>query len=771
MRTTSFAIALLLVLPSPARARFGDTRLERAYATAGPNATELIAALEDVPDERRAAMSWLIERMPERDLHTLSAAFLVEDNALAFEAWKSAPWSAQIPHDVFLDAILPYASVNEARDPWRADLRARFLPLVKDAKTPGEAATILNREIWSALGVMYSTQRKRPDQSPKETMESGLASCSGLSILLIAACRSVGVPARFVGTPLWSDGSGNHSWVEVWTDGGWHFTGAAEATGEHLDRGWFKDRAATAKIGDPQTAIYASTWNDSPLVFPLVWAKNDRSVRAVEVTERYVRGVSTTPEGHGRVRFRVTSEGQRVVAPVEVVDDAGAVVFRGDSKDERFDTNDHLTAILPLGKRLRVRVSGVESGEFEVTADELLVPLAVPPAPRGAPANSGRSILARLDAHLAEFGIHGLATADFAEVALDANEASAARERLWTRHVAEVREGRKAEFDARAITVDGVTMKFWYRTFGEKPKNGRSLWISMHGGGGAPAEINDKQWQNQKRLYELEEGVYVAPRAPTDTWNLWHQGHIDSLFARLIADMVVFEEVDPDRVYILGYSAGGDGVYQLAPRMADRLAAAGMMAGHPNDANPFGLRNIGFALHMGANDAAYDRNAVAAKWGEELDRLEAEDPGGYPHQVVLHEGKGHWMDREDRMALPWMAKFTRDPYPTTIKWLQGAAQHRRFYWLALDEPAGGARIVASRNGQQIRILEAEQVAAIRVRLDDAFIDLSKEVTIERNGAVVFQGKVDRTIANLAKTLSERGDPRGMFAAEMVIPAQ
>ena len=48
------------------------------------------------------------------------------------------------------------------------------------------------------------------------------------------------------------------------------------------------------------------------------------------------------------------------------------------------------------------------------------------------------------------------------------------------------------------------------------------MFISMHGGGGAPKQVNDSQWENQKRLYKLEEGVYVVPRAPTDTWNLWH---------------------------------------------------------------------------------------------------------------------------------------------------------------------------------------------------------------------------------------------------------
>ena len=35
----------------------------------------------------------------------------------------------------------------------------------------------------------------------------------------------------------------------------------------------------------------------------------------------------------------------------------------------------------------------------------------------------------------------------------------------------------------------------------------------MHGGGGAPKRVNDSQWENQKRLYKLDEGLYVSPRA------------------------------------------------------------------------------------------------------------------------------------------------------------------------------------------------------------------------------------------------------------------
>lgn len=169
----------------------------------------------------------------------------------------------------------------------------------------------------------------------------------------------------------------------------------------------------------------------------------------------------------------------------------------------------------------------------------------------------------------------------FAAVALTREDADRAQSLLWRDHAAHIRQSRAAEMLARELVDGELKMPFHYEIFGEKPEGGRSLFISMHGGGGAPKRVNDQQWENQKKFYRLEEGVYVAPRAPTDTWNLWHQEQIDRLFARLIEDLIVFEDVNPDRVYLLGYSAGGDGVYQLAPRMADRFAAAAMMAGHP----------------------------------------------------------------------------------------------------------------------------------------------------------------------------------------------
>jgi poly(3-hydroxybutyrate) depolymerase len=352
---------------------------------------------------------------------------------------------------------------------------------------------------------------------------------------------------------------------------------------------------------------------------------------------------------------------------------------------------------------------------------------------------------------------------------LSRSEATAAVDAAVKRIADRSRAERAAELKSGALTIDGARMPIWATQFGPKSKDGtRPLWISMHGGGGAPAKVNDQQWDNQKRLYQPSEGVYVAPRAPSNEWNLWHQAPVDRLFERLIEDLVICERVDPDRVYLMGYSAGGDGVYQLAPRMADRFAAASMMAGHPNDARPEGLRNLPFAIHVGGDDGAFDRNKVAAQWGVMLDALAQSDPGAYVHQLEVHAGKGHWMDREDASAVPWMAKYTRNARPQKVVWLQDDVTHPRFYWLAVDEPKPGQRLVVARQGQEITIVEAPPSLAVRILLDDTMLDLDKDVRVTQDGKELFTGRVPRSKAVIDRTLQERFDPKAAFTAEVKV---
>jgi hypothetical protein len=266
--------------------------IETALSAAGTNRVALESALAGVPAPQRGSLEFLLEHMPPRDLESLGASYLLEHVALAHEALAGAPWRDRIARPSCSSTTSsPYASVNERREAWRQPLREKCLPLVQECRTPGDAACRLNERLFPLVKVKYSTQRRRADQGALETMESGLASCTGLSILLIDACRSVGVPARLVGTPSWVDKRGNHTWVEVWDDG-WHFLGAAEPDPAGLDRGWFTRRyAARARRDSRESAIYASSFRRTGAHLPLVWAPRADYVAAVNVTERYTRQV------------------------------------------------------------------------------------------------------------------------------------------------------------------------------------------------------------------------------------------------------------------------------------------------------------------------------------------------------------------------------------------------------------------------------------------------------------------------------------------------
>jgi poly(3-hydroxybutyrate) depolymerase len=355
----------------------------------------------------------------------------------------------------------------------------------------------------------------------------------------------------------------------------------------------------------------------------------------------------------------------------------------------------------------------------------------------------------------------------FANVALTREDCALAKQDLVDAHREHIKSSRMAEHEAKRIEIGPLTMKYFSSTFGARPEGGHSLYLSMHGGGGAPARVNDQQWENQKRLYQLEEGIYVAPRAPTDTWNLWHESHIDDFYSRLIENMIAIEGIDPNRVYITGYSAGGDGVYQLAPRMADRFGAAAMMAGHPNETQPLGLRNLPFTLHVGANDAGYDRNRKATEWKEELAKLKANDAGGYEHWVKVHAGKGHWMDRQDAEGVQWMAKYRRNMTPERVVWLQDDVLHSRFYWLEVpkSEAKAGQVIIASREGNRFSI-ERTDIERFSILVRDDMVDLDAPITVVMNKTNRFEGKVERNIVTMVKTLLDRGDPDAMFSGRV-----
>ncbi|MGJ8643131.1 MAG: transglutaminase domain-containing protein [Luteolibacter sp.] len=701
----------------------GEKLPDEVLRKAGDNGKELQSYFDEAVDvgtsgerfDAGRASRFLVRWMPEADLKTITKERLHENLELALKAVEEFPWGKTFDEEIFVNDVLPYAVFDETRENWRAEFYEICSGLVEGCETASEAAQVLNRELFDELGFHYNTGRKKPNQSPSESQASGKATCTGLSIALVYGCRSVGIPARAAGIPLWSDLSGNHTWVEIW-DGEWKFLGADEYDAKGLNRGWFLGRASKANPDEAKHSIWASSWSRMDGHFPMVWNLHNKEVGAVNETYRYIKN-----EGEERgVGLRVfMNRGEpRVVANVSLLGSKGELLSSTKTKAGRSDLNDvgYLELKGEAPWLLKVEANGVYK----------MVHLEAKPTQV-------------LDVILNEKDDEGF---DLKELVIK-----------WE---AKGRDEREKELEKKVIRMGDKEMKFLERKYGEEPEGGHSLWISMHGGGSAPPKVNDQQWRNQINLYQLKEGYYVAPRAPTDTWNMWHEGHIDAFFDRLISDYVILRGVNPERVYLMGYSAGGDGVYQLAPRMADRFAAASMMAGHPNETKPDGLRNLPFEIFMGAEDGAYNRNKKAANWKVRLGDLQKADPGGYKHRVTIYEGLGHGMRGKEAEVIPRMAAEIRNSWPSKIVWLQDDTTHERFYWLGVqkDGAVKRRRLEAVVDGQNI-FVTGEDVSGLKFWLSDELLDLGKEVTVSVNGKEAFRGMVPRSAEVVMQTLDAR----------------
>jgi pimeloyl-ACP methyl ester carboxylesterase len=783
------ALTCAAVAPS-APAQTGDAsatqwwsaKVAQSLSQAGTNRAELDRALQEVPSSQREGLQFLLENMPHQDLQSLSASFLLENLALAYEAREKEPWGKDISNEIFFNDILPYANINEQREGWRKTLREKCASLVKDCKTPGEAAQRLNEKLFPLVNVKYSTKRKKADQSPSESMESGLASCTGLSILLIDACRSVGVPARLAGIPNWIDNRGNHTWVEVW-DNGWHFTGAAEPDAKGLDHTWFQADAALAVKDSKEHAIYATSFKKTDLPFPLVWAPELDYVSAVNVTDNYTAKSQPANSGKTRVMIKVMDRpaGQRIAAKVRVYDLVDAKIkFEGTSKDERADSNDMLSFELPRGHACKIEAW---SGKAKVNRDfpggtnaQEVVVIYLSESANGLT----RKALSDSEERKLKLALTSYFNASAEQQAhwkfdrrwdalLEKNEA-AVRQAAWEVYRdAPIHKALRKDFQERQVSFQNYFSAYTVKKVGLKPQNGWPLFIAMHGGGGTAKEVNDSQWQIMQRYYHDQPAVggyiYVALRAPNDTWNGFYDDYVYPLVDNLIRQFRLFGEVDPNKVFIMGYSHGGYGAFAIGPKMPDHFAAIHASAGAPTDGETSAktLRTTQFAYMIGENDTAYDRIKRCRTFDETIQKLRGNRTDIYPVTMEYQAGFGHG-GLPDKEKIKDMYPAVRNPVPAELTWEMTDGVISNFFWLEVSKPAKKCEIDATCRDNHV-VVNSPNVSAASVLLDGRLVDFKKPVIIEVNGRSSTR-ELRPSLATLCQTLLERGDPGLAFTTKV-----
>ena len=216
-------------------------------------------------------------------------------------------WAAKVPRKIFDRAVVPYANVNEARTDWRElfwdtlSTQSWVLALPADASLE-DVALAVNTNLWTALGnltgretIVFKSEQTPLIYDPLSTVLFGYASCTGISIAYVDALRTLGVPARLVGTPAWHGrpADGNHNWVEVWLGeaDGWRFieggpAGPGETFSNPCDK-WFCN-PAHFYANHTGTKVFAAEYAEvGASHYPMAWDLENHGVAGVERSDFY----------------------------------------------------------------------------------------------------------------------------------------------------------------------------------------------------------------------------------------------------------------------------------------------------------------------------------------------------------------------------------------------------------------------------------------------------------------------------------------------------
>lgn len=219
-------------------------QFEETKVVAAARATALFSGMDTISDvKKREALEFLYASMPLSDLADYDGKFFYSHVDMSFKALQELPWGKQLPEDAFRHFVLPYRVNNENLDSFRMVMyeELKFRVAGMDMK---QAAMEINH--WCQEHVNYMGADSRTS-SPLATVKNGRGRCGEESTLLVAALRTVGIPARQVYTPRWAHCDDNHAWVEIWADGSWYFTGACEPAPQ-LNQGWFVEPARRAML-------------------------------------------------------------------------------------------------------------------------------------------------------------------------------------------------------------------------------------------------------------------------------------------------------------------------------------------------------------------------------------------------------------------------------------------------------------------------------------------------------------------------------------------
>ena len=191
----------------------------------------------------KEALQFLYAYMPLGDVVNHTPEYYLEHYQMMMKAREEMPWGKSVPERELRHFVLPVRVNNENLDSSRVVFFNELAPRIKDMSMMD---AVLEVNHWCHEKAVYMPSDRRTS-SPLATIKTAYGRCGEESTLLVAALRSVGIPARQVYTPRWAHTDSNHAWVEAWVDGQWYFLGACEPE-PVLNLGWFNAPASRGML-------------------------------------------------------------------------------------------------------------------------------------------------------------------------------------------------------------------------------------------------------------------------------------------------------------------------------------------------------------------------------------------------------------------------------------------------------------------------------------------------------------------------------------------
>ncbi|MBN2857586.1 MAG: transglutaminase domain-containing protein [Candidatus Delongbacteria bacterium] len=218
---------------------FANETEERIKKYSGKNAGSLTELYQSSGDD--GYVRFILDNSSPNDLAVLTPGY-IEKNVELAEKTKEMKYASLYDDTIFRHFVLPLRVSQEPYEEWRERFYNELFPVVKDVSDIEEAAILVN--LWAEEQMTYKPTHGK-DQAPVTTIRRGYGRCEEMMIIYMAAARSVGIPVRSAGTPLWNFTDSNHAWVEVWTPSGWKYLGEPA---DRLNKTWFTETTKRASL-------------------------------------------------------------------------------------------------------------------------------------------------------------------------------------------------------------------------------------------------------------------------------------------------------------------------------------------------------------------------------------------------------------------------------------------------------------------------------------------------------------------------------------------